>query len=190
MSDRCGAEKRIGRGMFDKGDPMFSDPLKAEVEMVLADLRRRGLKIVTAESCTGGLIAGVLTEIAGSSDVVDRGFVTYTNEAKVAMLGVPQQLIETLGAVSREVAEAMAAGALARSRATISVAVTGVAGPEGGSVAKPVGLVHIAAARVGGSVIHEECRFGAVSRSEIRERAVWSALALVRRLVATGDGKA
>ncbi len=167
---------------------MFSDPLKADAEMVLAALRQRGLKIVTAESCTGGLIAGVLTESPGASDVVDRGFVTYTNEAKVAMLGVPQRLIETLGAVSREVAEAMAAGALTQSRADVGVAVTGVAGPGGGSAAKPVGLVHIAAARRGGRILHEECRFGAVSRSDIRQRTVAAALALVQRLVATGDG--
>lgn len=168
---------------------MFSAPLKSDAEMVLADLRQRGLKIVTAESCTGGLIAGVLTECAGSSDVVERGFVTYSNEAKVAMLGVPRRLIETVGVISREVAEAMATGALAQSLADVSVAVTGVAGPGGGSAAKPVGLVHIAAARRGGSVLHEEYRFGSVSRSDIREQSVRSALALVRRLVSTGDGK-
>ncbi len=168
---------------------MFSAPLKSDAEMVLADLRQRGLKIVTAESCTGGLIAGVLTECAGSSDVVERGFVTYSNEAKVAMLGVPRRLIETVGVISREVAEAMAVGALAQSLADVSLGVTGVAGPGGGSVTKPVGLVHIAAARRGGSVLHEECRFGSVSRSDIREQAVRSALALVRRLVSTGDGK-
>ena len=168
---------------------MFSVSLKVEAESVLADLRQRGLKIVTAESCTGGLIAGVLTECAGSSEVVERGFVTYSNEAKVAMLGVPRRLIETLGVISREVAEAMAAGALAQSLADVSVAVTGLAGPGGGSAAKPVGLVHIAAARRGGRVIHQECRFGSVSRSDIREQAVWSALALVRRLVAASDGK-
>jgi nicotinamide-nucleotide amidase len=114
----------------------------------LLDLyRRRGWMIATAESCTGGLIAATLTEIAGSSDVLDRGFVTYSNEAKSDLLDVPAALITTHGAVSAEVASAMALGALAHSRAAVSVAVTGIAGPGGGSVEKPVGLVYIGIAR-------------------------------------------
>jgi nicotinamide-nucleotide amidase len=114
----------------------------------LLDLyRRHGWMIATAESCTGGLIAATLTEIAGSSDVVDRGFVTYSNEAKSDLLGVPEDLIATHGAVSAEVAAAMATGALARSRAAVTVAVTGIAGPGGGTAEKPVGLVYIGLAR-------------------------------------------
>jgi nicotinamide-nucleotide amidase len=114
----------------------------------LLDLyRRRGWMIATAESCTGGLIAATLTEIAGSSDVVDRGFVTYSNEAKSDLLGVPAELITTHGAVSAEVAAAMAVGSLMHSRAAVSVAVTGIAGPGGGSAEKPVGLVYIGLAR-------------------------------------------
>jgi nicotinamide-nucleotide amidase len=114
----------------------------------LLDLyRRRGWMIATAESCTGGLIAATLTEIAGSSDVLDRGFVTYSNDAKTDMLGVPAEMIGQYGAVSAEVAGAMAQGALDRSRATVAVSVTGVAGPGGGSTEKPVGLVYIGLAR-------------------------------------------
>ena len=110
----------------------------------LLDLyRKRGWMIATAESCTGGLIAATLTEIAGSSDVVDRGFVTYSNEAKSDLIGVPAELIRQHGAVSEEVAAAMAEGALTRSRAAVAVAVTGIAGPGGGSAEKPVGLVYI-----------------------------------------------
>jgi nicotinamide-nucleotide amidase len=119
---------------------------------VLAALRRRGWMVATAESCTGGLIAAALTAIAGSSDVVDRGFVTYSNEAKIDMLGVPPAVLEAHGAVSAEVAAAMAAGALARSRAAVTVAVTGVAGPSGGSAEKPVGLVWFGVARRGDEV--------------------------------------
>ncbi|HBQ34211.1 MAG TPA: damage-inducible protein CinA, partial [Ochrobactrum anthropi] len=110
---------------------------------VLEACRKAGVMIAMAESCTGGLIAGCLTDIAGSSDVVDRGFVTYSNEAKAEMIGVPMELINRVGAVSKEVALSMAEGALSRSRAGVTVAVTGVAGPGGGSDEKPVGLVHI-----------------------------------------------
>src|SRR3982751_3041231 len=118
----------------------------------LLDLcRSRKLTIATAESCTGGLVAAALTAIPGSSDVVDRGFVTYSNAAKTEMLGVPADLIATHGAVSEPVARAMAEGALSRSNADVAVAITGIAGPDGGSDAKPVGLVHLAAARNGGS---------------------------------------
>ena len=161
---------------------MFPVDLLTEATALLADLRARGLKVATAESCTGGLIAGLLTEIPGSSDVVERGFVTYSNEAKAEMLGVGPQLIATHGAVSAEVARAMASGALAHSKADISVAVTGVAGPGGGTAAKPVGLVHFGAARRGGAVLHHEERFGDIGRSEIRLVTVRQALDLLRRL--------
>ena len=161
---------------------MFPVDLLTEATALLADLRAKGLKVATAESCTGGLIAGLLTEIPGSSDVVERGFVTYSNEAKAEMLGVGPQLIATHGAVSAEVARAMASGALAHSKADISVAVTGVAGPGGGTAAKPVGLVHFGAARRGGAVLHHEERFGDIGRSEIRLVTVRQALDLLRRL--------
>ncbi|TCQ78341.1 nicotinamide-nucleotide amidase [Ochrobactrum sp. BH3] len=152
---------------------------EAQAIDVLSTCRKHGIMIATAESCTGGLIAGALTDIAGSSDVVDRGFVTYSNEAKNEMIGVPLALINSNGAVSKEVAIAMAEGALAHSRAGISIAVTGIAGPSGGSAEKPVGLVHIASARQGFATLHKECRFGEKSREDIRHETVLSALALV-----------
>jgi nicotinamide-nucleotide amidase len=145
----------------------------------------RGLRIATAESCTGGLIAGVLTEIAGSSAVVDRGFVTYSNAAKTELLGVPPELLAdpNIGAVSQETARAMAEGALRRSDAHLIVAVTGIAGPTGGSPHKPVGLVHFAAVRRGGDVRHKEQRFGDIGRSEVRLATVREALALLHEMV-------
>ncbi len=161
---------------------MFSEALKGEAAALLDGLRRRELKLATAESCTGGLIVALLTEIPGSSDVVDRGFVTYSNDAKTEMLGVPSRLIAEHGAVSRDVALAMAAGAIAHSLAELAVAVTGMAGPGGGSVQKPIGLVHIAAARLGRTPLHQECRFGDIGRDQIRIKSVETALALVRRV--------
>jgi nicotinamide-nucleotide amidase len=146
---------------------------------VLEACKARGLMTVTAESCTGGLVAGALTGIAGSSAVVERGFVTYSNEAKSEMLGVPEALIAAHGAVSRQVAEAMAAGALRHSRAQIAVAVTGVAGPGGGSAAKPVGLVHFGCMRAGAMVRHLEQRYGDLGREGIRVAAVADALTLL-----------
>ena len=140
-----------------------------------------GLKIATAESCTGGLITGLLTEIAGSSAVVERGFVTYSNEAKQEMLAVPEALIAEHGAVSAAVALAMAEGALARSRADIAVSVTGIAGPDGGSPQKPVGLVHFGLARRGGASSHMERRFGAIGRRPVRLASVAEALDLALR---------
>ena len=125
------------------------DDLNIRAAALLETCRKHGLTVVTAESCTGGLIAGFLTAIAGSSDVVDRGFVTYTNESKTEMLGVMAELIEKYGAVSEPVARVMAEGALVRSRADIAIAVTGIAGPTGGTPDKPVGTVHVAARRNG-----------------------------------------
>ncbi len=144
----------------------------------LDQCRGAGLHIVTAESCTGGLIAGCLTEVAGSSDVVDRGFVTYSNEAKTELVGVPPELIATDGAVSETVARAMAEGALMRARAELAIAVTGVAGPGGGTATKPVGLVHFAVARKSGET-HHESRLFAGNRSSIREATVDLALDLL-----------
>jgi len=146
----------------------------------LLDLcRARGLKAATAESCTGGLVAAALTDIAGSSDVFDRGFVTYSNEAKVAMLGVPAAILRDHGAVSRETAQAMAQGALRASQADLAVAVTGVAGPGGGTADKPVGLVHFAAASRNGALVHKEMRYGDIGRAEVRRKSVEEALAML-----------
>jgi nicotinamide-nucleotide amidase len=149
---------------------------------VLAACRAKGLTVATAESCTGGLVAAALTAVPGSSEVVERGFVTYSNQAKIDMLAVPVEAIQSFGAVSEAVARAMAEGALARSRATLSVAITGVAGPGGGTDAKPVGLVHLAAFGKSGASRHVECSFGAVGREEIRKRAVAEALRLLRQM--------
>jgi nicotinamide-nucleotide amidase len=163
---------------------MFSLVLRDEAARLLEACRKAGVRIATAESCTGGLIAALLTEIAGSSDVVERGFVTYSNEAKIESLGVPADLIAAHGAVSEPVARAMAEGALAHARADIAVSVTGVAGPGGGSAAKPVGLVHLAAARKGRTTLHQECRFGDIGRDGVRLKSVEAALALLWRTIA------
>jgi nicotinamide-nucleotide amidase len=162
---------------------MFSPELRARAEALLAAARAQGLKIATAESCTGGLIAGLLTEIPGSSDVLDRGFVTYSNQAKEEMLSVPGAMIRQHGAVSESAARAMAEGAIRNSTAQISVAITGVAGPGGGSDEKPVGLVHIAAARAGEATLHRECRFGDIGRSKIRLASIETALEMLQSLL-------
>jgi nicotinamide-nucleotide amidase len=152
---------------------------------LLAELRARRFQIATAESCTGGLIAAALTHVPGSSDVVDRGFVTYSNAAKTEMLGVPAGLIDAHGAVSQPVAAAMAEGAVTRSSATIAVSVTGIAGPGGGSADKPVGLVWFGCARRGQPAITERVVFPG-DRSAVRAATVAHALALVRRVAAEG----
>jgi len=157
---------------------MFTDDIESLARSVIEDAASRGLTIATAESCTGGLVSGALTAIAGSSAVVERGFVTYSNAAKVDLLGVPLELIERHGAVSEPVARAMAQGALARSPVQVSVAVTGIAGPGGGSADKPVGLVHFAAAGPGG-LIHVERRFGDIGREAVRLGCVRVALELL-----------
>ena len=151
---------------------------------VLQACRARQWTLATAESCTGGLVAGALTEIAGSSDVVDRGFVTYSNAAKMAMLGVPEALLAAHGAVSRPTAEAMAQGALARAGVDLTVSITGIAGPGGGSADKPVGLVHFAAAAKGGRMIHREKRYGDIGRSEVRRLSMLEALHMLLELAA------
>lgn len=160
---------------------MFDHEMREIAERVLFTCRKRGFRVVTAESCTGGLIAATLTAIAGSSDVVDRAFVTYSNEAKREMLGVPWDAILGHGAVSDPVARAMAAGALARSGATLAVSVTGVAGPGGGSAEKPVGLVHFGAARTGFEPIAERHVFPG-DRDGIRRVAVITALTMLASL--------
>ena len=165
------------------------EELVAESASLLDWCRENGLAVVTAESCTGGLLAAYLTHHAGASDVVERGYVTYSNEAKIELLGVDSEMIEQHGAVSREVSLAMAAGALWRSNAVISAAITGVAGPGGGTEEKPVGLVHFAVARrvsvsaeeMNFSAIHHVESFGDIGREDIRERSVGIALKLLRQ---------
>ena len=149
---------------------------------LLALCRARRLKIATAESCTGGLVIAALTDIAGSSDVVDRGFDTYSNAAKQAMLGVTALTLERAGAVSRETAEEMAQGALAHSDADLAVAITGIAGPGGATPGKPVGLVHFAAAARDGRQLHREKRYGAIGRRKVRLKSVAEALAMLQQL--------
>jgi len=151
-------------------------------EAVLEGCRREGVSLAVAESCTGGLIAGCLTAVPGSSDVFDRGFVTYTNEAKSEMLGVPEDVLVAHGAVSEETARAMAEGVLENASAQVSVAVTGIAGPGGATADKPVGLVEIAAARAGRPTLHRRCVFSG-SRALVRELAVEAALELVLQQV-------
>ena len=149
----------------------------------LLDLcRMRKLTIATAESCTGGLVAGALTDIPGSSDVIDRGFVTYSNDAKRAMLGVKATTLATFGAVSKETATAMAIGALEKAGVDLAVSITGIAGPGGATPGKPVGLVHFAVAARDGRILHRECRFGAIGRSAVRQRSVVEALRMLMEL--------
>ncbi len=165
---------------------MMDDEVRSAAARVLDACRIRKLKLATAESCTGGLIAGALTEIAGSSEVVDRGFVTYSNMAKREMLGVSAATLQKHGAVSRETAAAMANGALARSGADLVIAVTGVAGPGGGSAEKPVGLVHFAAATKTGTLVEDARRYGEIGRSLVRRLTVLDALSMLERLAARG----
>ena len=160
---------------------MSNDDITAAATRVLDLCRARKLKVATAESCTGGLVAAALTEIAGSSDVFDRGFVTYSNDAKQEILGVPPKTLTQHGAVSPETAAAMAQSTIARSRADLAVAVTGIAGPGGGSADKPVGLVYFAAA-THHDLIAREKRFGDIGRAEVRRQSVREALALLEEL--------
>lgn len=157
--------------------------LLAQVAALLEAARACGETVATAESCTGGLVAATLTAIPGSSDVFERGFVTYSNSAKSEMLGVPVWLIERRGAVSEDVARAMAGGALTHSHASLAVSVTGIAGPDGGTDEKPIGLVHFAAGRRDEPIRHERVLFGDLGRAEIRRRSVEQALALLLSLL-------
>lgn len=152
----------------------------------LLDLcRTKGLTIAAAESCTGGLLAATLTEIAGSSDVFERGFVTYSNEAKQAMVGVTSATLASHGAVSRETAEAMASGALAHAPVDLAVSITGIAGPGGAVPGKPVGLVHFAAASRAGRLIERERNYGDIGRTQVRRASVIEALAMLHDLATT-----
>ena len=157
---------------------MFPQQIEMLAKAVIAAAIERRVMIATAESCTGGLVAGALTAVAGSSAVVDRGFVTYSNDAKHEMLGVPTELIEVHGAVSEPVARAMSEGVVGNSNATLAVSITGIAGPGGGSAEKPVGLVHFAAAD-GDGTVHQEHRFGDIGREEVRLASVEVALTML-----------
>lgn len=161
---------------------MSEASLRSAATRLLALCRKRGLKIATAESCTGGLVAATLTAIAGSSDVVDCGFVTYSNAAKQKLLGVATATLERHGAVSAETASEMAAGAIERCGADLAVAITGIAGPGGGSAEKPVGLVHFAAASRAGKQLALKRNFGKIGRRRVRERSVAQAFALLDQL--------
>ncbi|MGH6801709.1 MAG: CinA family protein [Methylocella sp.] len=158
---------------------MFSDALLSRAADVIASCRTRGLTVATAESCTGGLLAATITAIPGSSDVFERGFVTYSNAAKIECLGVSPRILEDFGAASGEAARAMAAGALTHSAAGMTLSITGIAGPGGGSTEKPVGLVHFGLARRGGAIITVERRFGDLGRDGVRSAAVATAIALL-----------
>jgi nicotinamide-nucleotide amidase len=161
----------------------MAEPDLIAAAAALLDLcRAKALTIAAAESCTGGLLAATLTEIPGSSAVFDRGFVTYSNAAKTAMLGVPIDLLATFGAVSRETAQAMASGALARAGVDLVVAITGIAGPGGALPGKAVGLVHFAAASRGGRQSHQAREFGDIGRAQVRRVSVRQALAMLREL--------
>lgn len=162
---------------------LIDQRILTEAASLLEAARERGDLLATAESCTGGLLAATLTAITGASDVFERGFVTYSNTSKSEMLGVPAWLIVRHGSVSEDVARAMVGGALTHSRATLAVAITGIAGPGGGTPDKPVGLVHLAAARRDAPVAHERLLFGDVGRNEIRRESVVQALALLASLL-------
>jgi nicotinamide-nucleotide amidase len=161
---------------------MIDDDIVAAAQRLFDICRRKNLKVATAESCTGGLVAGTITEIPGSSHLLERGFVTYSNQAKQEMLGVPEDILKQFGAVSRETAEAMAEGALGYAPVDLSVSITGIAGPTGDEGGKPVGLVHFAAASRTGLRLHVEKRFGNPGRSEVRKRSVLQAFVMLHDL--------
>ncbi len=163
---------------------MFPERLRSLAMLILDDAEQARLRISTAESCTGGLVAALFTDIPGSSNAFDRGFVVYSNRAKEEMLGVPGDVLADYGAVSEPVARMMAEGALEASRANIAVAITGVAGPGGGTRMKPVGTVHVACARENRAVIHEMLQVGDIGRHEVRMAAVECALKLIQMQLA------
>lgn len=162
---------------------LYPADIEAMAARIIAAFGARGLTLATAESCTGGLIIGALTEIAGSSTVVDRGFITYSNQAKIDLLDVGEDTLERCGAVSRQTAMEMVEGALSRSACDVAVAVTGIAGPGGGSAEKPVGLVHLAAKARTGAVLHREMRYGDGGRSQIRLATVRTALEMLAEVI-------
>lgn len=162
---------------------MFPLEIQTLSRLLIDEARARSLRLVTAESCTGGLVAGAICSISGASDVFERGFVTYTNRAKSEMLGVAGDLLADYGAVSEPVARAMAEGALQESHGHVAVAITGVAGPGGGTPMKPVGTVHFAVARANCSVTHRHERFDGETREAVQLAAVRTALEMLRDAV-------
>jgi len=161
---------------------MLDDDIVAAAKDLLAICKEKNLLIATAESCTAGLIAGTLTEIPGVSSILDRGYVTYSNEAKHEMLGVSRDILKTHGAVSAQTAEAMARGVLGHSRVHLAVSVTGIAGPDGGSPGKPVGLVYFAAASRTGKIVDAEKRYGDIGRTQVRKQSVLQAFKMLHEL--------
>jgi nicotinamide-nucleotide amidase len=161
---------------------MFDDEITAAVEALLDLCKAKKLMVATAESCTGGLVAAAISEISGSSLVLDRGFVTYSNEAKQQMLGVTPATIDVYGAVSTECAEEMAKGALAHAQVDLAVSITGIAGPTGAVPGKPIGLVYFCAAARSGRIIAHDRKFGDIGRAKVRRASVLQALAMLREL--------
>jgi nicotinamide-nucleotide amidase len=162
---------------------MFPQPILAAAKALVTNAASAGLRIAFAESCTGGLMAGAVTEIPGASACFERGFVVYTARAKRELLGVPPELLLRHGEVSEEVARAMAEGALRHAGVHLAAACTGIAGPGGGSPEKPVGLVHLAAAREGQTTLHAECHFGNIGRGQVRLKAVEAGLKLLLQIL-------
>lgn len=158
---------------------MLDDDIVEAARRLLDICKRKNLLVATAESCTAGLVSGTLTELPGTSSILDRGFVTYSNEAKHEMLGVSRETLKQHGAVSRPVAEEMARGVLGKAKVDLAVSVTGIAGPDGGSAEKPVGLVHFAVATHGGYLQHAEKRFGDIGRSAVRRQSVLQAFLML-----------
>jgi len=166
---------------------MLDEDIVKAARDLLEICKRKNLLIATAESCTAGLVAGTLTEVPGTSSILDRGFITYSNEAKHEMLGVSRELLGRHGAVSREVAEAMVSGVLGHSRVHLAVSVTGIAGPDGGTPTKPVGLVHFAAASRSGKLVHAEKRYGNIGRAEVRKHSVLQAFLMLHDMAKGED---
>jgi nicotinamide-nucleotide amidase len=158
---------------------MLDDDIVDAAKQLLAVCKRKNLLVATAESCTAGLVAGTLTEIPGVSSILDRGYITYSNQSKHEMLGVAEAILDRHGAVSRETAEAMARGVLGHSRVHLAVSVTGIAGPDGGTKEKPVGLVYFAVATRSGKLVHAEKRYGDVGRSQVRKESVLQAFRML-----------
>ncbi len=161
---------------------MFPENLIKQADELLSICREKNIKLCTAESCTGGLIIGLLTEISGSSDVVDRGFITYSNQAKMELLNVSKDILNQYGAVSEQTVRAMTSGALSQSKADIAIAVSGIAGPTGGSTTKPVGLVHIATQHKSLQISHQEFNFGDIGRTNIRIKTIAKALEMTKEI--------
>jgi nicotinamide-nucleotide amidase len=161
---------------------MLDDDIVEAAKQLLTICKRKNLLVATAESCTAGLVAGTLSEVPGVSSILDRGYVTYSNEAKHEMLGVPRETLQKHGAVSRETAEAMVRGVLGHARIDLAVSVTGIAGPDGGSEEKPVGLVHFAAGTRTGKLTHIEKRFGNPGRAAVRKQSVLQAFRMLHEL--------